>query len=292
MQKSPMLAWGLLIALSLIWGSSFILIKRGLVGLHPTELGALRIVAAWLFLVPVALARWRSVEKRYWKYLAIVGFVGSLIPSFMFAFAQTEISSSVTGVLNALTPIFTILVGLLIFGQRQPGGVFIGVLIGFVGTAILSAAGNQAGFRINFYVFFILIATFCYGMNLNIIKYTLQGIRPIVVTSMSLLVAGPIAMIYLLFFTSYFEQLVTSPEVRLASGYIVILGVAGTAIALILFNRLVQITEPVFASSVTYLIPVVAVIWGVMDGELLSMLHGLGMVTIVAGVYTANRFRA
>jgi len=292
MQKPPIQAWLLLIMLSIIWGSSFILIKRGLVGLLPWELGAIRIVAAALFLLPVAVTKLHRIERKDWKFLTIVGFVGSLIPAFMFAFAQTQISSSVTGVLNALTPIFTILVGLFFFGQRQPGGVFLGILIGFVGTTLLSIAGAEGALSINYFVVFVLIATLCYGTNLNIIKYHLQGLKPITVTSVSLMIAGPLALAHLAFFTDFFTKFGQVEEVRIATGYIILLGVAGTAIALIFFNRLVQLTEPVFASSVTYLIPVVAVIWGIIDHEPVTSMHIAGMVTIVLGVYIANRFRS
>lgn len=291
MHKPPLKAWLLLIILAIIWGSSFILIKRGLVGLSPQMVGSLRIVAASLFLLPFALMRLKRVSKEHWRYLASIGFLGSLIPSFLFAIAQTKLDSAVTGVLNAMTPIFTVLVGLIIYKQRQKTNIFIGIGIGFLGAMTLSLAGAGDNLSFNAYVLFVVAATLCYGLNLNIIKYHLGNLQALTVTSISLLVTGPVALIHLAFFTDFFPQLASSPEVQLASGYVVLLGIMGTAIALILFNQLVQITEPVFASSVTYLIPIVAVMWGVLDNEALHGMQFVGMITIVVGVYITNRIR-
>lgn len=292
MQKPNLRAWFLLIILALIWGSSFILIKRGLVGLTPQMVGSLRIVAASLFLLPFALQRMRSVSRAHWKYLASIGFLGSLIPSFLFAIAQTRLDSAVTGVLNALTPIFTVLVGLLIYKQHQKANIFIGVLIGFFGAVVLSLAGASGALSFNAFVLFVVLATICYGLNLNIIKYHLGNLPALTVTSVSLLITGPIALLHLALFTDFFPQVINTQNVQVAAGYIALLGVMGTAIALILFNKLVQITEPVFASSVTYVIPIVAVIWGVLDQEVLQPMHYVGMATIIVGVYITNRVRS
>jgi len=291
-QKPTLRAWILLIILALIWGSSFILIKRGLVGLTPQMVGSLRIVAASVFLLPFAIHRLGRVSREHWKYLASIGFLGSLIPSFLFAIAQTKLDSAVTGVLNALTPIFTVLVGLIIYKQHQKTNIFLGIFIGFIGAVILSLAGASGALSFNTYVLFVVAATLCYGLNLNIIKYHLGNLQALTVTSISLMVTGPVALIHLAFFTDFFPQLITQPSVQVAAGYIVLLGIMGTAIALILFNKLVQITEPVFASSVTYIIPIIAVVWGVLDNETLQLMHYVGMATIIVGVYITNRVRS
>ena len=290
-KQTSLTAWVLLIVLSIIWGSSFILIKRGLDGLTPWELGSVRILAAWLCLLPFAVLRLRRVAKNQWPYLLSVGFLGSLVPGFLFAIAQTKLESSVTGVLNALTPIFTILVGLIFYHQKQSPRVFIGVLVGFTGTTILALANSSGAFAINGYVFFVMLATLCYGTNLNIIKYHLSNLQALTVTSISLLFAGPVGLVYILGFTNLPTTFLESSDVQLAVGYTALLGMMATAIALILFNKLVQITEPVFAASVTYLIPIVAIIWGLIDGEILLPMHYLGMVAIVVGVYVTNRVK-
>ncbi|MCP4456996.1 MAG: DMT family transporter [Cytophagales bacterium] len=291
MQKQPLQAWISLLILAALWGSSFILIKRGLVGLTPWELGALRMVAASVFLLPVAISRLKRVEKEHWKFLASVGLLGSLIPGFLFAFAQMRIDSAIAGVVNALTPIFTILIGLMIYKQKHPTRIFLGILIGFVGTTILALAGKSGGIAFNSYVFFIVLATICYGANTNIIKHHLNKLQALTVTAVSLLIAGPVAVVYLFGFTDFLSKVISSPDVQLAAGYTALLGIMSTAIALSLFNRILQITDPVFASSVTYLIPIVAVIWGVIDNESLLPMHFIGMGTIVLGVYITNRMR-
>lgn len=291
MQTPSLKAWLYLVLLALIWGSSFILIKRGLVGLQPEMVGSLRIVAASLFLLPFAIHRLPRVKKPDWKFLASVGFLGSLIPSFLFAIAQTRIDSAITGVLNALTPIFTVLVGLIIYKQRQPNNISLGIAIGFVGAVILSLAGAAGSISFNGFALFVVLATVCYGLNLNLIKQHLQNLQALTVTSVSLLIAGPLAVVHLLVFTDFLPLVTSDPVAQKSAAYIALLGVMGTAIALIIFNKLVQITEPVFASSVTYIIPIVAVVWGVIDQETLQWLHYVGMATILLGVYITNRMR-
>lgn len=293
MKNRRLLAWVLLITLALIWGSSFILIKRGLVGLTSFELGTLRIVSAFLFLLPFAIKRIRQADKTVLPFLISVGLLGSLVPSILFGIAQTRLESSVTGVINALTPIFTILVGLFIYNQKQTSKVFFGILVGFVGTAILITAGQSqlfAGF--NAFALLVVLATLCYGLNLNLIKYHLGQLHPLTVTSLSLLIVGPFATIYLLGFTEFIPKILTNESAQISSLYVCVLGVMGTAIALIIFNKILQITDALFASSVTYLIPIIAVIWGVIDGEQLYVMHYVGMIAIGIGVYIANNNRA
>ncbi len=293
MNKNRPLAWILLFVLALIWGSSFILIKKGLVGLTPYELGSLRIVAATLFLLPSALKRFSTVDKKSYPFLISVGLLGSLVPSFLFAVAQTRIESSITGVINGLTPIFTILVGLLIYKVKQEPKVFLGILVGFVGTAVLISAGKGmelAGF--NVYALLVVLATICYGTNLNFIKFHLGHLKAITVTSASLIFVGPLAATHLFGFTDFLSKLTSVAETPISTFYVVILGIFGTAIALIIFNKVLQMTDALFASSVTYLIPIIAVIWGVLDGESLYPMHYLGMIAVGVGVYIANSNRA
>lgn len=293
MQKSPLLAWVLLFTLAFIWGSSFILIKKGLIGLEPQEVGSLRIVAASLFLLPSAIKRFRWVEKSRIIYLMSAGFLGSLIPAFLFAIAQTQLESAITGVLNGLVPIFTILIALFVFKQKQLKAVYVGVLIGFIGTAILITAGEGNSLNgINAYALLVVLATICYASNLNLIKQKLNDLHAVTVTSVSLILVGPIAAIYLFGFTDFWPKLMSVEGTGLATFYICVLGVVGTAIALIIFNKILQMKDPLFASSVTYIIPVFAVMWGVIDGERLYLMHYVGMIAVGIGVYIANSNRA
>lgn len=291
-QKKSLKAWGLLLLLSLIWGSSFILIKKGLIALTPLEVGSIRILSASLFLLPFAISYLRKVKRTQVKYLISVGFVGSFLPAFLFAIAQTRLPSAITGVLNALTPLFTVLMGLWIYGQKQTSRVFIGILIGFLGAIILITAGSGGAIsNFNFYAFYVVLATICYALNVNIIKYHLHGLSSISITSISLAFVGPVAAIQLLFFTDFTIKIFEAEQALTASFYILVLGVVGTAIALILFNRLVSLTDPVFTSSVTYIIPVIAVVWGVLDGETLIFSHIAGIVAILFGVYITNTMK-
>ena len=289
-KAAPVTAWLLLLVLALIWGSSFILIKNGLTGLAPGEVGALRIVSASVFLLPLSLKHIWKVNRKQVLLLFVVGMFGSLIPAFLFAAAQTRIPSSVAGILNALTPLFTMLLGVLFFAQRLSMKTFAGLLIGLGGTAYLILMGSGEGLKgINYHALLVVMATIFYGANLNLIKFRITDLSARAITSISLLFVGPFAAIYLLFFTEFTDKLDQQHLWPISS--VILLGVMGTALALILFNQLVKITTPVFTSSVTYLIPIVAVMWGLADGERLQLHHLIGMVLIIAGVYLANRRR-
>jgi drug/metabolite transporter (DMT)-like permease len=284
------LAWILLIILTLVWGSSFILIKRGLEVFSAGEVGALRMFSASLVLSPLAIRHFKLFNRRQFFYLFIVGFVGSFIPAFLFAKAETSLSSAMAGVLNALTPMFVVIVGGVFFHQKIGLRTSTGLLIGFIGTAILMFAGADGELiNLNYFGLYIVLATLFYGTNVNIIKYKLHGIRAIPLTSVAFTLILPFATYYLFFQSDLVAKLATGQEAWLSAFYIVILGVIGTAMAMVLFNKLIQLISPVFASSVTYLIPIVAVMWGIFDNEVLLTQHYVGMVIILLGVYITNR---
>lgn len=288
--NDPFLAWFLLIILSLVWGSSFILIKKGLVSFSAAEVGALRIFSAGLFLLPLAINKLRSVNTRLeWLIIFIVGLCGSLIPALLFAKAQTQLSSSLTGILNALTPLMTLIAGASLFGRPITKRSGLGLLVGFGGTMILIIGGaNGTLGEINLYMLLVIGATLLYGVNLNLIKTYLSKLQAVSITSISLLMVLPVSGYYLFRDGAFIEKFQTVPGAHWSFAYVLILGIVGTAVALILFNELVQLKDPVFASSVTYLIPIVAIIWGVIDKEVLLLAHYLGIFTIIAGVYIAN----
>lgn len=290
--KNTLKSWLLLLLLALIWGSSFILIKRGLLVFSPGEVGAYRIVSAALVLLPLSLMRIKDLSKKQVYNLIVAGLVGSFFPAFLFAKAQTQLSSSLTGVLNALTPLFVVLVGSLFFGAKITKRTAGGLLMAFVGVLILISVGNGGSLgssgEINTYAFYVLLATLLYGINLNIIKYWFVTLKPVEITAISLLMVLPVALIYLFAGTSFSFKLIHHEGALEAMAYLTILGVLGTALALIIFNGLVKLATPVFASSVTYIIPIIAVIWGVWDGEILVSMHYLGMVAILFGVWIGN----
>ncbi len=280
----------LLIVLSLIWGTSFILIKQGLKAFSPDEVGAIRVAAASLFLLPAALNRLRNLRLKHFSKLLLSGMMGIFIPAFLFAVAQTRMDSSVAGILNTLTPIFTMIIGALLFQQRFRAIAVFGIVLGFAGTfmLMLSRVGGKVE-GINLYALLIVIACILYGSNLNFIKFKVADLSPMTITSVALLLLGPLALGYLFSFTGFMEKLSTQPGAWTAFGYTVLLGIMSTATATFLFNRLVKISTPLYASSVTYVMPIVAVIWGVLDGERLYLGHYIGMAAIIGGVYLANR---
>ncbi len=290
-QRPSLFAWFLLLVLTLIWGTSFILIKRSLVAFSPAEVGALRMVTAGLVLLPLAVVHLKNVKgaANWWALLG-VGLLGSFIPAFLFAIAETRLNSSLAGVLNALTPIFVLLLGALLFTQKFSRKQVTGIVLGFSGTAFLIFAGTKGQLSgINYYALYVVLATICYGLNANIIKYRVKGLNALTVTSISLGMVTPMAFVYIFAFTNVPYRVWHQPEAQTSFMYVSLLGVMSTAIAMGLFNRLIQITTPLFTSSVTYLIPIVAVIWGLWDGEILLVGHYLGMLGILAGVYIANR---
>jgi len=290
--KKLSLAWILLIILTLIWGTSFILIKKGLEAFSAGEVGALRIFSAGVVLLPIAFFKLKRANFIQAFYIFIVGFVGSLIPAFLFAKAETQIDSGIAGVLNALTPLFVLLVGAMMFNQSITRRMSLGLFIGLVGTIILITSGQSlVPANLNFYAFFILLATICYGLNVNLIKFRLKGVGAITITSLSMVFVLPITGFYLFFISDFRTHLASVPDASYSFFYVVMLGVMSTAIAMVLFNKLVQLVSPVFASMVTYLIPIVALAWGIMDGELVLPRHYIGMVTILAGVYITTRTR-
>ena len=288
--KNLTLAWILLLALTFIWGSSFILIKRGLDVFSAGEVGALRMFTASLVLSPFAFKYLKSFTGRQYIYLFIVGFFGSFLPAFLFAKAETGLGSAMAGVLNALTPMFVVIVGGLFFHQQIGRRTVFGLLIGFGGTLVLMIAGAEGDIsKLNYFGLYIVLATIFYGTNVNLIKFKLQGVGAIPLTSMAFGLILPFAAYYLFVVSDFVVKVETVPGAWLSVFYVSILGVFGTAMAMILFNKLIQLKSPIFASSVTYLIPIVAVVWGLFDQEILLFQHYVGMIIILLGVYITNR---
>jgi drug/metabolite transporter (DMT)-like permease len=284
----PLKAWLLLLLLALIWGSSFLLMKKGLLVFSPDQLAALRIGSAGLVLLPWLTQRIKTVQRQHLFKLLSVGLVGSFIPAFLFAFGQTQLASGVTGVLNTLTPLATLVIGVLLFQQPSRLQQWLGVLMGLLGTLVLMNANNGVNFSLNGYALLIVAATICYGINLNLIKHKIADLSALTITGVSLFLMAPPAFVYLFLFTPFLQQ-ADHPQFSLAFSAVLLLAIVGTAAALVIFNTVVKITDTTFTSSVTYLIPIVALILGVLDGEAFFIEHAIGMSAILAGVWIANR---
>jgi drug/metabolite transporter (DMT)-like permease len=286
--ESKQLKWVLLTVLSLIWGSSFILIKKGLIGLTPIQLGSLRILFAGVFLFAIGFKSISKISLQQWKFIAITAFFGTFIPAYLFAIAQTEIDSSVSSILNSLTPLNTLVLGSIAFGLQFKRNQIFGVIIGLFGSALLILNGAMNHPEQNyFYALLILIASLCYATNVNLIKKHLSGMAPLSITTGNFLVLLLPATL-ILYFTDFIE-VVTIPQVQNSMLFIVILGVIGTGIANIIFFKLIQLSSPVFATSVTYLIPIVAFFWGLLDNEMLTPIQFLGAFVVLIGVYLSAK---
>ncbi|WP_347923779.1 DMT family transporter [Pontimicrobium sp. SW4] len=282
--------WLYLIILSLIWGSSFILIKKSLIGLTPLQLGALRIIFSGFFIFIFGFHTIKNITKIQWKWLIISGLLGTFFPVFLFAYAETEIDSAVASILNSLTPLNTILLGFVIFKIASSKRQIMGVIIGFVGTALLIIKGADLNPDQNYlYAGLVVISSVMYGINVNIIKKHLQDVKAITI-AVGNFTAIIIPAIIVLLSTDFFEKAdFSNDDFAMSMLYIVILSAFGTALAKVLFNKLVQMATPVFASSVTYSMPLIALMWGILDGESFSVLQGLATILILLGIYLANK---
>ena len=290
MIKIPENKWLYLFLLSLIWGSSYILIKRGLVGLSPIELGSVRIVISTIFLLVLGFNSLSGLSRYHWKWLIITGFLGTFFPSFFFAFAQLHIDSSVAAILNSLTPIFTVLVGITLFATRMLARQYFGVVLGFVGSLGLVWGGAQINPNQPIgYVLLIISASMCYAINIHFLKHKLSAVSPMAMTLGNFIAILPPALI-MLFFSDFFSfQKLQNPEVITSLGYVATLAFFGTAIAKVMFNRFVKMASTVFVSSVTYTLPIVALFWGTLDGEKISSYQLLSTVVILVGVSLAHK---
>ncbi|WP_298304314.1 DMT family transporter [Flavobacterium sp.] len=282
------LKWLFLTVLALIWGSSFILIKKGLVGLSPMQLGSLRIIFSAIFLIIIGFKSITEIKQHQWKYIALTSLFGTFIPAFLFAIAQTQISSSVSSILNSLTPLNTLIIGGLAFGLSFKRTQVFGVIIGLIGTLLLIVNGAMNHPNQNYwYTVLVLIASICYATNVNLLKKHLSDVKPLSISTGNFLVMLVPALIVL--FSTDFLSVVENAEVQNSMIYIIILGVVGTGIANIIFFKLIQMSSPVFATSVTYLIPVVAFFWGLLDNEMLTPIQFIGAFIILIGVYLSSK---
>lgn len=286
--ESKQLKWVYLIVLALVWGSSFILIKKGLIGLTALQLGSLRIIFATVFLVLIGFKSVSKIPMYKWKYIALTSLFGTFVPAYLFAIAQTEIDSSVSSILNSLTPLNTLIIGALVFGLQFKKNQIFGVLIGLVGSALLILNGAIHHPEQNYYyAILVLIASMCYAVNVNLIKKYLHDLSPLSITTGNFMVLLIPAFI-ILFYSGFFE-VAYDVKVQESVLFIIVLGVVGTGIANILFFKLIQISSPVFATSVTYLIPVVAFCWGLLDNEMLTQVQFFGAFIILIGVYLSAK---
>ena len=281
--------WFYLISLSFIWGSSFILIKKALIGLEATQLGSLRIIFSSIVVILIAWKRLSKINKTEWKWITISAFLGSFFPAFLFAFAEKEIDSAVASIINSIVPLNTLIIGLIVFNIRSTKRQIIGVLVGLTGTYMLIISGINLNPDQNYlYSGFVILCSFLYALNVNIIKKYLQHLHALTITVGHFAVIVIPALI-VFYFSDFDFKTLQLEAVRLSIIYVVVLAVFGTALAKILFNNLIKISSPVFASSVTYSMLIVSIFWGVVDGEKFSIYQLIATLVIILGVLLTNK---
>jgi len=264
--------------------------KRGLDVYSSDEVAALRILIAFLFLSPLLFRHVKRPLLVHWKSFVAMGTFGNFIPAFLFTKAETGLSSSLAGILNSLTPLFTLLLGVMFFRAKTRMVNVIGLMLGFIGAVGLMTVGKNVDINSNLlYGSYIILATLFYGLSVNVIKSKLGGVNPITATVWAMMFIGPMAGMYLFGFTDFTTRLSSNPQALQSLGYVSILAIFGTALSVIVFNVLIKNTSALFASSVTYLIPIVAMGWGVVDGDSIYFLHYLWIGLILIGVYLVNK---
>ncbi len=292
---SSKLKYVYLVVLSLIWGSSFILIKKALgqtdsgLTLQPLQVGAIRTIISGVILVLIGYKSFLKTDKKYYGWLFVSGLLGTFFPAFLFAYAQTEIDSAISAILNSTVPLITLILGAVLFGIAFSRIQLTGVVIGLIGAIGLVLAGMENNPDQNIlFAGLVFIACACYATNVNIIKRYLQDVKPLAIATGNFIFIVPLALG--VFFFADGQSLEFESEAVLESlGYILVLCLFGTVAAKIMFNKLVQLTSPVFASSVTYLMPIVGLSWGMLDGEEFNVWQVLATAVIIFAVILVTR---
>jgi drug/metabolite transporter (DMT)-like permease len=277
-----------LLFLAIIWGSSFILMKRGLEVFDFMQVATLRIFIAFLSLIPFLPKAFKNVKRKHYLPIIIMALLGNGIPAFLFTKAQTQLDSSLVGILNAIVPLFTLILGVYFFKSKPTKTNIVGIVLGLFGAVLLTVNSLSGGVEVNFYVWLVVLATVFYAISINVIKKYLSDLNASSITALAFLIIGPLSSVYL-FSTDFTAVLMSNENGMMALVYIALLSVLGTSMAVIIFNKLISRSSAIFASSVTYLIPIVAILWGVFDGEIITPYHLFGMLIILSGVYLVNK---
>lgn len=276
--------WILLIALSVIWGSSFILIKKSLQHFNPYEVGALRVLISGIVLMPYAITKIKQFPKQHTKWLILAAVTGSFIPMFLFPLAETEISSSIAGIINSMMPIFVIIVGSLVWKFSTTRRQMIGVLISFIGACILALGSGESG-EIKIYpILLLVLAVLMYAISTTTIKSKLQEVPAILMSAFIFSFVLSLPSLIALVFSGFFNDFTFSQSTLEGLGFVAMLSIFGTGLAMMMNYKLLSISTPLFASTVTLLMPIVAIIWGILDGETLTAMQSVGTLIILAGL--------
>lgn len=280
----------MIVVLTLIWGSSFIMLKRVLEVFSPPQVFSGRMMTAALVLFPFAIREFRRIPKEKWLPLIAFAFMANLFTTLLYATAQTRLDSALNGMINTLTPLMTLVVGVMFYRQSVRVLQILGLLIGVAGAGMLIFQAGEGQINgVNAFALIAVLATLFNGFTVNIVRFNLAGLSVIQLSSISFLIISPLAVGYALY-SGFFPLALGSTEGLAAAGFLVILGAFGNALALLLLSKLIQISSPVFATLTTYLIPIVALYWGYQDGEIISSTEIGAMALILLSVYMVDRF--
>jgi drug/metabolite transporter (DMT)-like permease len=283
------LNWFIFIVLSIIWGSSFIMMKEGLVNLSAFQVASLRIVFSGIVLLPSAIKYFTIIPRNKLFIIFMSGVLGSLLPAYLFCVAELGIDGALAGTLNSLTPIFVIITGAVFFKSKTAANKILGIFIAFTGSILLLVSkSNMKESQNLLYVSYVVLATIFYGFNVNMVYKYLKDIGSLQIAAVALSLNAIPALI-VLYFTGYFSLPLTESGILYSTGHAALLGVLGTALASIIFYKLVKSAGAVFASMVTYGIPIIANFWGIISGEEVGWKQFACLVLILLGVYIANR---
>jgi drug/metabolite transporter (DMT)-like permease len=279
--------WLAILFLSVVWGSSFILMKKGLNAFDYMQIGSMRIFFSFLILLPIAIKNLRLITKKNIGTLLTLGLIGNFIPALLFSFAQTEINSSLAGILNGIAPFFVLIIGVIFFGNRPSVWQYIGIFVGFLGAFWLMTDGNLGSLgHVNSYALLLVLATAMYGLSSNLIKFKLQNLNGIQITALSFFLVGPLAGLMLGF--TDLKTPMLSPDFSSSLIAIITLAIFGSVLTLFIYYNLIQRAGPVFASSATYIVPFFALLWGILDGEIIRSIHFYSLLIILFGVYLSS----
>lgn len=276
--------WLLLATLSIIWGSSFILIKKSLDHFNPYQVGSLRVLIAGIILLPIAISNYKLFPKKHIKWLILAALTGNFIPMFLFPIAEKEVSSSIAGIINSMMPIFVIIVGALVWTFETTKKQITGTLISFTGVCILAFGGGDSGELKMIPILLLLLATLCYAMSTTTVKSKLMEVSSVVLSSFIFSFVLFFPSVIALASTGFFSEFSFSKDNMLGLMFVSLLSIFGTGLAMTMNYRLLKVSSPLFASTVTLIMPIVAIIWGIIDGEKLTVMQFIGAGIIIAGL--------
>lgn len=276
--------WLLLATLSIIWGSSFILIKKSLDHFSPYQVGSLRVLIAGIMLLPIAMSNYKLFPRKHLKWLILAAFTGNFIPMFLFPIAEREVTSSIAGIINSMMPIFVIIVGALVWKFETTKKQITGVLISFTGVCILAFGGGDSTELKMIPILLLLLATLCYAISTTTVKSKLMEVSSVVLSSFIFSFVLILPSLIALTSTGFFSEFSFSKGNMLGLMFVSLLSIFGTGLAMTMNYRLLKVSTPLFASTVTLIMPIVAIIWGLIDGERLSFMQFVGAGIIIAGL--------